>query len=188
MYGPHCGRAGSANLKSGTHRNPVTIEASADLAPEQPLVVGLASEIHEALVNLIFNAVDAMPDGGHLTLRTYSGPGPEDGHGRAYVEVVDDGVGMDQKLRLECLDPFVTTKGEWGTGLGLAMVYGVVQRHDGSLDIQSEPAKGTRVRLGFPRAFADGRRRLGTRGSCCGSHGHPPIRWRVRRRCAAGSS
>lgn len=137
----------------------VTIEPSAELAPEQPLVVGLATEIREALINLIFNAVDAMPDGGHLTLRTYYGPGPEDGHGRAYVEVVDDGVGMDQKLRLECLDPFVTTKGEWGTGLGLAMVYGVVQRHDGSLDIQSEPAKGTRVRLGFPRAFADGRQR-----------------------------
>ena len=133
----------------------VTIEARAELAPEQPLVVGLASEIREALVNLIFNAVDAMPDGGTLTLRTYYGTGVKDGHGRAYVEVVDDGVGMDQKLRLECLDPFVTTKGEGGTGLGLALVYGVVQRHDGSLDIQSEPTKGTRVRLGFPRAIAE---------------------------------
>ncbi len=137
----------------------VTIEARAELDPEQPVVLGIASEIREALINLIFNAVDAMPDGGNLTLRTYHGSGVKNGHGRAYVEVVDDGVGMDQKLRLECLDPFVTTKGEFGTGLGLALVYGVVQRHDGSLDIQSEPAKGTRVRLGFQRA-AEGASRL----------------------------
>lgn len=134
----------------------VTIQARAELDPERPLALGLASEIREALVNLIFNAVDAMPDGGHLTLRTFYGSGAKGGHGRAYVEVVDDGIGMDEKLRLECLDPFVTTKGERGTGLGLALVYGVVQRHDGSLDIQSAPAKGTRVRLGFPRAVAEG--------------------------------
>ena len=116
--------------------------------------MGVESEVREALTNLIFNAVDAMPDGGTLTLRTRStAPLP---HGRdaaaryALVEVVDTGVGMDEETRRRCLEPFFTTKGERGTGLGLAMVYGIVQRHGADVEIDSAIGRGTTVRLRFP--------------------------------------
>ena len=66
------------------------------------------------------------------------------------VEVSDDGVGMDEDTRSRCLEPFFTTKGERGTGLGLAMVYGIAQRHGAELQVDSEPGKGTTIRLLFP--------------------------------------
>jgi CheY-like chemotaxis protein len=65
------------------------------------------------------------------------------------VEVNDDGVGMDENTRNHCLEPFFTTKGERGTGLGLAMVYGIAQRHGAELQVDSEPGKGTTIRLLF---------------------------------------
>jgi CheY-like chemotaxis protein len=110
--------------------------------------MGIESEIREALTNLVFNAVDAMPQGGTLTLRTRSIPG-EAGHEQALIEVVDTGAGMDEETRRRCLEPFFTTKGERGTGLGLAMVYGVIQRNGGSIEIDSAPGAGTTVRLSF---------------------------------------
>jgi signal transduction histidine kinase/ActR/RegA family two-component response regulator/PAS domain-containing protein len=112
-------------------------------------VMGVQSEIREALTNLVFNAVDAMPQGGTLTLRTRC-----DAAERILVEVIDTGVGMDDETRRRCLEPFFTTKGERGTGLGLAMVYGVVQRHGGDLEIDSHPGSGTTVRLSFAAAPA----------------------------------
>jgi PAS domain S-box-containing protein len=127
--------------------------ANIDLQPELesglPQIAAVESQIRDALVNLVFNAVDAMPQGGRLTMRTLSGPGS--GWTRlVHLEVSDEGVGMDEQTRRRCLEPFFTTKGERGTGLGLPMVYGVVQRHGASLDIESEPGKGTTVRLSFP--------------------------------------
>jgi CheY-like chemotaxis protein len=106
------------------------------------------------LINLVFNAVDAMPDGGHLLVRTYAShasPGP---FRSVYLEVKDDGIGMDDDLRKRCIEPFVTTKGERGTGLGLAMVYGVIQRHGATLQIESAPGAGTTVRIAFSQAPA----------------------------------
>ena len=82
--------------------------------------------------------------------------GPRDRHGRrppatpdlrACIEVCDTGVGMDEETRRRCLEPFFTTKGERGTGLGLAMVYGMVQRHSADIEIDSAPGEGTTVRL-----------------------------------------
>jgi CheY-like chemotaxis protein/two-component sensor histidine kinase len=122
----------------------VVVDAQCDLAPDLPAVLGVDSEVREALINLVLNAVDAMPDGGTLTMRTR-----RDG-GRIVVEVIDTGVGMDEATRRRCLEPFFTTKGERGTGLGLAMVYGVVQRHGADLDIVSAPGQGTTVRISFP--------------------------------------
>jgi CheY-like chemotaxis protein len=116
-------------------------------------------EIRDALTNLIFNAVDAMPDGGTLTVRTRkmtvdaSDVTPA-GDQRTCVEVSDSGVGMDEETRRHCLEPFFTTKGERGTDLGLAMVYGAVQRHGGEMEIESELGRGTTVRLVFPAATA----------------------------------
>ena len=127
----------------------IVIEMRTDLAPDLPAVMGVESEIREALVNLVFNAVDSMPDGGVMTVRTR----PLDGAaGCACVEVTDTGVGMDEATRRRCLEPFFTTKGERGTGLGLPMVYGVAQRHGADLDIESGVGLGTTVTLSFPAA------------------------------------
>ena len=124
------------------------VRALAELAPDLPQIMGVEGEIREALTNLVFNAVDAMPEGGTLTLRTrlvYADP-----HRPAVVvEVTDTGAGMDEDTRRRCLEPFFTTKGERGTGLGLAMVFGMVQRHSAELAIDSTPGAGTTMRLVF---------------------------------------
>ena len=112
-------------------------------------VSGIGAELREVMTNLIFNAVDAMPDGGIITLRTRH---EED---VAIVEVVDTGVGMSVEIKERCFEPFFTTKGDDGTGLGLAMVFGIIKRHQGTLEILSEPDKGTLVRIRLP-SFAGG--------------------------------
>jgi signal transduction histidine kinase/ActR/RegA family two-component response regulator len=128
----------------------VVIRALTELAPGLPRIMGVESEIREALTNLVFNAVDAMPGGGTLTLRTrLADPAGEPAAAAVLVEVADDGVGMDEDTRRRCLEPFFTTKGERGTGLGLAMVFGVAQRHSAGLEIASAPGAGTTVRLRF---------------------------------------
>jgi signal transduction histidine kinase/ActR/RegA family two-component response regulator/uncharacterized membrane protein affecting hemolysin expression len=114
-----------------------------------PDIMGAEHEIRDALTNLIFNAVDAMPTGGRLSVRTRKAT-VADGETRVLIEVTDTGVGMDEDTRRRCLEPFYTTKGERGTGLGLAMVYGMVQRHSAELEIDSVPGEGTTVRLNFP--------------------------------------
>jgi signal transduction histidine kinase/ActR/RegA family two-component response regulator/uncharacterized membrane protein affecting hemolysin expression len=119
------------------------------LADGLPDIMGAEHEIRDALTNLIFNAVDAMPNGGTLAVRTRRAT-VADGETRVLIEVTDTGVGMDENTRRRCLEPFYTTKGERGTGLGLAMVYGMIQRHSAELEIDSEPGKGTTVRLNFP--------------------------------------
>jgi PAS domain S-box-containing protein len=129
----------------------VVIEMRTEFALNPPAIMGVESEIREALINLVFNAVDAMPSGGALTLRTRTvehSQGPSKPR-NVLVEVVDTGAGMDEETKRRCLEPFFTTKGERGTGLGLAMVYGVVQRHSADLEIQSTPGKGTTVSLNF---------------------------------------
>ena len=70
------------------------------------------------------------------------------------LEVGDTGIGMDEQTRKRCLEPFFSTKGKRGTGLGLAMVYGIMERHEGRIEIESEPGKGTTMRLVFPVAHA----------------------------------
>lgn len=123
----------------------VVITIGTDLDPDLPQVMGVEGEIREALTNLFLNAFDAMPDGGTLTLRTRLIEGA-----RVQLEVVDTGVGMDEETKRSCLEPFFTTKGERGTGLGLAMVYGVMQRHGAGLEIDSALGQGTTARLIFP--------------------------------------
>ena len=123
----------------------IMIELRAQLAADLPNVVGAENEIRDALTNLIFNAVDALTNGGVIEVRTATTPA-----GMAQVEVSDTGVGMDEETRKRCLEPFFTTKGERGTGLGLAMVYGMAQRHRAVLEIESTRGRGTTVRLLFP--------------------------------------
>jgi signal transduction histidine kinase len=112
----------------------------------RPIVAGDESALREVLTNLIFNAVDAMPAGGRLLLETAI----EDG--RAVLRVSDTGMGMTDNVRQHCLEPFFSTKGERGTGLGLSMVYGIIQRHRGELQIESTIGKGTTFLIALPLA------------------------------------
>ncbi len=133
----------------------VTLDLQLELMPTPPVVLGIESEIREALTNLVFNAVDAMPKGGTITIRTSLANERTEAHPSAPflfagVEVADTGVGMDEETQRRCLEPFFTTKGERGTGLGLAMVYGTMRRHDARIEIDSAPGHGTTIRLLFP--------------------------------------
>ena len=127
----------------------IVIGVDADLQPDLPAVMTTEGEIREALTNLVLNAVDAMPQGGRLVVRTESCVNA-DGLPEVALAVGDTGVGMSEETRRRCLEPFYTTKGERGTGLGLAMVYGTLQRHGGRIEIDSTPDRGTTVRLLFP--------------------------------------
>lgn len=139
-----------------SQRDGVAIKIEQKLEPGLPLLSSDASELREALINLVFNAVDALPRGGNirLTSRSLRVPPRKSGSppGRLLqVEVLDNGIGMDEKIRQRCLEPFFSTKTlHGGTGLGLAMVYGMVQRHQGKIEIESSPQNGTCIRLSFP--------------------------------------
>ena len=156
----------------------VTIDTRTSLGQDLPPLLADAGELREMLTNLIFNAVDALPQGGTITLRTrvespaevlaasrekvagtdgakegtcQHSPGEgAPGLGAVVLEVADTGTGMDEETRRRCLEPFFTTKGKQGTGLGLAMVYGTMQRHGGSIELQSVPGKGTTFILRLP--------------------------------------
>ena len=134
----------------------IVIHLKTDLAPDLPDIMGSEAEIRDALTNLVFNATDAMPEGGALTLRTrcVSSQRHVSGETDVYLEVSDTGVGMSEETRRRCLEPFYTTKGERGTGLGLAMVYGMIQRHSAELEIDSTVGTGTTVRVLFGVANA----------------------------------
>ena len=116
--------------------------------------MGVESEIREALTNLDLQRRRRHARGRHAHpphARTAPPDGRSDDLRLVHIEVSDTGVGMDEETRRRCLEPFFTTKGERGTGLGLAMVYGMVQRHSADIEIESAPGKGTTVRLSFGR-------------------------------------
>jgi signal transduction histidine kinase/ActR/RegA family two-component response regulator len=137
-------------------REGITIEIQRDLQPNVPLLSSDPSDVREALINLIFNAVDALPQGGTITMATRLENSPVADESQVakqqlLIEVRDNGIGMDEKTRQRCLEPFFSTKAQrGGTGLGLAMVYGMMQRHEGRIEIESTPGLGTCVRLAFP--------------------------------------
>jgi GAF domain-containing protein len=125
-------------------RSGVEIQVETDLAEGLPPVAGDPAELREAFTNLVLNAVDAMPKGGTLTLRTRLADG------QVQVEVADTGTGIPEHVREKIFDPFFTTKGPKGTGLGLSMAYGILQRHHGRITVESEEGHGTVFRLLFP--------------------------------------
>lgn len=111
-----------------------------------PSVMGDGSTLSHAIMNVCVNAVDAMPDGGVLTLETSQSP-----EGGARIQIRDTGCGMEASVLEKATEPFFTTKevGK-GTGLGLSMVYGAMEAHGGNLKLESQPGVGTTVTLEFP--------------------------------------
>jgi signal transduction histidine kinase len=123
-----------------------TIHLDRETTPEGAIIIGIAGEIREALLNLVQNALDAMVGGGTLGVHTVVSDD------EVRLEVRDTGMGMTAEVRERAFEPFFTTKGREGTGLGLAEVYGIVKRHRGQAQIESMPGVGTTIRLIFPRA------------------------------------
>jgi PAS domain S-box-containing protein len=110
-----------------------------------PVVMGRPAELNEVVTNLILNAIDAMPQGGTLHLRTRM---QDDRH--VVFTVTDTGVGMTDDVRRRIFDPFFTTKGEEGTGLGLPVSYSIVKRHGGEMRVESQPGAGTTFTVSLP--------------------------------------
>ena len=124
-----------------TQGKTVTLQLQAE---DVPPIAGDEAQLREALTNLVLNAVDAMPESG--TVRLAAEPLAR----HVVLKVEDTGEGMPAEIRQRCLEPFFTTKGEQGTGMGLAMVHGIVNRHRGTLEIESQPGKGTTIALRLP--------------------------------------
>ncbi|MFO1499064.1 MAG: ATP-binding protein [Verrucomicrobiota bacterium] len=132
----------------------VVLKIETALTKNLPTVRENEGELREAITNLVLNAIDAMPQGGTLTIGTrVMTPAPqgtsEERAALVALEVKDTGVGMDELTRQRCLEPFFSTKGPRGSGLGLSMVYGLMRRHQGTIEIDSQPGAGTTVRLVF---------------------------------------
>jgi signal transduction histidine kinase len=121
----------------------VAYQMNLELAPAAP-VTGDPAELRETFLNLLFNALDAMPQGGSLTFATRV----EDD--RVVCTVTDTGVGMSETVRQRCFEPFFTTKAEHGTGLGLSIAYGIVTRHGGEIEVWSRPGEGSRFTVRLP--------------------------------------
>jgi CheY-like chemotaxis protein len=113
-----------------------------------PIVLGSAAALRDAIMNLLLNATDALPQGGTIKLRVFQADQ------NAVLEVVDDGVGMAPDVQSRVFEPFFTTKADKGTGLGLASVFGLVERLGGQIGVDSVLGRGTTFRLSFPLQLA----------------------------------
>jgi CheY-like chemotaxis protein len=129
--------------KGEAQANGVTIRVQTELQPKVSVFAD-ESELREVLTNLVFNAVDAMPQGGVITIRTSTQAKS------VILEISDTGIGMTDEVQRRCFEPFFSTKGDAGTGLGLASVYGIIQRHGGEISIHSEVGKGSTFTIRLP--------------------------------------
>lgn len=111
----------------------------------QAYVKGDPVELREVLVNMIYNAIDAMPSGGEIRLTI------QENRDRVVVCVSDSGTGMSPDVKQRLFDPFFTTKGKAGTGMGLAVSFGIIRRHEGSIEVDSEPGRGTTFKISLPK-------------------------------------
>ncbi len=132
-----------------TQKKGIQIELTTHLG-EIPLIMGNPSEVREVLTNVIFNAVDAMSNGGKLTVTTQ--PQTEDW---VEVRITDTGIGMTEEVKRRVFDPFFTTKGVTNSGLGMSVSYGIIKRHGGEILIESEPQKGTTFIIHLPTGYGE---------------------------------
>jgi signal transduction histidine kinase len=120
---------------------PITVHVEGEATES---MLGSPAELREVLTNLVFNAVDAMPQGGELSLRTWNTATD------LYFSVRDTGVGMSDSTRRRLFEPFFTTKGERGTGLGLSVTFGIIQRYGGEITVETEPGRGSTFKVRLP--------------------------------------
>jgi signal transduction histidine kinase/FixJ family two-component response regulator len=118
-------------------------------------IMGDAVELREVLVNMIYNAIDAMPSGGEIRMNS------QETGGRVVLTIADSGTGMTPEVKSRLFDPFFTTKGKGGTGMGMAVSFGIIRRHNGSIDVESEPGRGTTFRITLPIAEIHAREEYG---------------------------
>ncbi|MFH0871136.1 MAG: HAMP domain-containing sensor histidine kinase [bacterium] len=126
----------------------ITIELEMDLQPVRP-ILGNASELREVFTNLIFNATDALPHGGKISISTRLRDAGLPGE-MVEVSVSDNGIGMSEEVLERAFDPFFTTKGARGSGLGLSVSYGIIKRYRGKISIRSRLNHGTSILIQFP--------------------------------------
>jgi len=133
--------------KEQTQRKGIRVELTTKLG-KIPKILGNPSELREVMTNIVFNAVDAMPNGGEVTVTTTI-------QAEDWVEmrIADTGIGMAEEVRRRVFDPFFTTKGVTNTGLGMSVSYGIVKRHGGEILIESEPRKGTTFIVHLPTGY-----------------------------------
>jgi PAS domain S-box-containing protein len=136
---------------------PKNLRFSSNLDPAIPMIEGDHNQLQQALINICLNARDAMPEGGTLSISSRRVPAPEvrDQFGETRgdyvcIDLGDTGGGMDVETRRRVFEPFFTTKKDGGTGLGLSVVYGIVQTHGGFIDLESENTGGTVVKIFLP--------------------------------------
>ena len=121
------------------------VDVRMELAEGLPAIMADPQHLKQVMVNLVVNAIHAMPSGGVLTIQTLSFKDD------VYLLVGDNGVGMPAEVRRQIFNPFFTTKDvDQGTGLGLAVVHGIVHAHGGIIEVESEPGQGTRFEITFP--------------------------------------
>jgi signal transduction histidine kinase len=138
-------------FESQLHGLPIKLKHAID-GPLPP-VTGNRGRLQQVVMNLLLNAVDAMPDGGDVTLRAASRSG------RVTIEIADTGVGIPREHLERIYDPFFTTKPRGkGTGLGLSLSYGIVKEHAGTLTVESRPGEGSRFTVSLPAGTAGKRR------------------------------
>ncbi len=142
------GKALSLVLTKATRQGVQVVQA---LAPGALLVHGSQSELQQVFLNLVLNAIDALPEGGRITITSTRDARLRDGEPAAAVSVEDSGVGVPEDVRARIFEPFFTTKfGKGGTGLGLAICYGLVNGHGGEIELESPPGQGARFVVRLP--------------------------------------
>jgi GAF domain-containing protein/ActR/RegA family two-component response regulator/anti-sigma regulatory factor (Ser/Thr protein kinase) len=135
--------------KDQTQKKGIQIALSQKLG-KIPLMLGNPSELREVLTNIIFNAVDAMPHGGQITISTQCQTDDW-----VEVRIADTGIGMTEEVKKRVFDPFFTTKGVTNSGLGMSVSYGIVKRHGGEILIETESGKGTTFILHLPTGYGE---------------------------------
>lgn len=135
--------------KDQAQKRGIQIELITELNDISP-IMGNPSELREVLTNIIFNAVDAMPQGGTIAISTHTQT--EDW---VEIRISDTGIGMTEEVKRRVFDPFFTTKGVTNSGLGMSVSYGIIKRHGGDILIESEPGKGTTFIIHLPTGYGE---------------------------------